>query len=112
MNKTCYYTDKDFENFMARTEFKLRNQFFVCLIASIICQSGLWYVLLSEVAWGVSAYILAGISVLALLCLIGLGYCYYSARRNRLDFERMRREQQAEMNALVDEIQKARRSIS
>lgn len=97
---------------MLRSELGLRNQFYVCLAASIICQSGIWYVLLPETEWGTSSYVLIAISLLALLCLIGLGYCYYSARGTRRNFEKMRREQQAEMNAMIDEIQKVRRRLS
>ena len=49
------------------------------------------------------------VSILALLCLAGLGYCYFSVRRDRLDYQKMRHEQQEEMNALIDEIQSVRK---
>ena len=111
MNKTAYYTDENFESFMSRSERNLRNHFYVSLIASVICQSGLWYVLLSGIRWCVSFYILAAISIVAVFCLIGLGKCYYGARRSRLELEKMRREEREEMNALIDELEATRRIL-
>ena len=112
MNNTAYYTDENFESFMSRSERNLKNHFYVSLIASVICQSGLWYVLLSGMRWCVSFYILVAISMVALFCLIGLGYCYYCAHRSRLEFEKMRREQREEMNALIDELEATRKILA
>lgn len=97
---------------MKHSELKLKNQFYVCLIASIICQSALWYVLLTEFARGISFAILAGISLVALFCLIGMGYCYYSARRSRRDYQEMRRAEREEMNALIDELEATRKILA
>lgn len=97
---------------MARTERNLKIHFLVCLVVFVICQSELWYVLLTEHSWGVSSWIMFAIGVSIMLCLFGLGYCWLSARRSRLEYQQMRREQQAEMNALIDEIEEARKILS
>lgn len=106
--KTAYYTDQDFEGFMSRSERKLKIQFYVWLVSSTVCQFGIWDMLLTDcnLSRKVQVFLL-GISILALLGIIGLGYCYFSVRRNRLNYERMRREQQEETNALIDEVQSA-----
>ena len=111
--KTAYYTDQDFERFMSRSEGKLKTQFYVLLVCSVICQFCIWDVLLTDCNLSNKAYFfLLGVSVLSLLCLIGLGQCYFSIRRNRLSYEKMRREQQEEMNALIDEVQSARNKMT
>lgn len=107
--KTAYYTDQDFERFMSRSERKLKTQFYVWLICFAICQLGIWDVLLTDCNLSNKVRLfLMGICFLTLLCIAGLGYCYFSVRRNRLNYEKMRREQQEEMNALIDEVQSAR----
>lgn len=110
--KTAYYTDQDFERFMLRSEGKLKCQFCVLSACSAVCQFAIWYVLLTNSALsGNARLVIIVVSILALLCLAGLGYCYFSVRRDRLDYQKMRHEQQEELNALIDEIQSARKKM-
>lgn len=111
--KTAYYTDQDFERFMSRSEGKLKHQFYVLSVCSAVCQPAIWYVLFTDGALsGGARFVLIMLGILALFCLAGLGYCYFSVRRDRLRYKKMRREQQEEMNALIDEIQSVRRKTT
>ena len=109
MAKTAYFTDQDFEQFMAVSERNLKIQFYVCAVVSVIAQSGIWYILLTDENLNNTAYaILLSVSVVALLCLCGLGYCHFSVCRERKNYIKFRQHQQAEMNVLLDEFESAR----
>lgn len=108
--KTLYYSDQDFERFMARSEYSHKVRFYVFLICSIIAQSGIWYILETDSHLSsFSRCILIAISLIALLCLVGLGYCWMSVRRNRQAYEKMKQEQQEETHALLADIENERR---
>ena len=108
---TMYYTDQDFERYMARSERRLKVQFYVWLVCSLIAQPCLWYELLNNLRWSdFSSWFLAACSFVALVCLVGLWYCYYSMRQERIRLQRERRAQQEEANALLDEIEAVRQA--
>lgn len=98
---------------MLRSEMKLRNQFYVLLVCFAICQFGIWYVLLTDdnLSRDVRLFFVTS-SLLALACFVGLGYCYFSVRKERLNYKKMLQEQQAETNALIDEIQSVRSKMT
>lgn len=98
---------------MLRSEMKLRNQFYVLLVCSVICQFCVWFVLLTDYSLSRDARLFfVASSLLALVCLVGVGYCYFSARKERLNYNKMLQEQQAEANALIDEIQSVRNKMT
>ncbi len=108
--KTAYYTDQDIERFMFRSEIRLKNLFYVLLVCSIICQCCIWFVLLTETLDLFSFYFLLISSVFVVLCMVGLWYCYYSSKQERINYEKMRKEQQREVNSLIDELEKIRQN--
>jgi low temperature requirement protein LtrA len=57
-----------------------------------------------------SFYFLLISSVFILLCMVGLWYCYYSSKQERINYEKMRKEQQREVNSLIDELEKIRQN--
>lgn len=87
-------------------ERDLKHRFYVLLFCSLVCQSCIWYVLLTDNSLSKEAYwSLFAASLIALACLFGLGYCYYGVRKARLHYERFLQEQKEEMNSLVEELQ-------
>ena len=93
-------------SFLKRSERKLKNLFIVCSACSIICLPCLWASLLTEDNSNSLPTFVIVASVIALFCLLGLWYCYYSSHDERLKFERMRKQERAEINAAVDEIER------
>lgn len=107
--KTLYYSDQDFEQFMARSEYSHKVRFYVSLICSIIVQSGIWYVLRTDSHLSFfSQGFLIMVSLIALVCLVGLWYCWISARRYRQAYEKMKQEQQEEAHTLLTDVEKER----
>ena len=84
-----YYTDQNIERFVFRSEKNLKHMFCVVLIGSIICQPCAWF-MMAETKEGFSFYCLLICSVLGLVSLFGLWCCYYSAKRERLNYEKLK----------------------
>lgn len=109
MKKTAYFTDQDFRNYLLRSERKLKNQFYAMLACSIICLCCIGLVFLTDPKLNTAdRWFMLIIGILTLNCLGGLGYCYRSVQRERLNYEELLRRQQKEMNTLIDEIQAER----
>ena len=109
MKKTSYYTDQDIEKFMTRSEKRLKHTFYVLSVCSLVCLCGILNVLQNDASLSESTQLfLIILSSVALICLCGLGYCYFSVRNEHLRYKKMLREQQEEMNALIDEIEAER----
>ena len=109
MSKTLYYTDQDFEHFMARSERSLKVQFYVWFVCFLIVQAGIWIILQTDDHLSGSAQLfLIVVSLIALVCLIGLWYCWMSVRKSRMAYQKRKQEQQEEVHALLDEIEESR----
>lgn len=108
MVRTAYYSDQDFERFMVRSERKQKIQFYVWLGCSFVVHPIIFYILLTDELNFVSRVFLAGISVIALICLVGLWYCYWSTKRSIRSYRQMKAEQQAEVQALLEEAEEKR----
>ena len=109
MKKTSYYTDQDVEKFMTRSEKRLKHMFCVLSVCSLVCLCGILNVLQTDDSLSESTQrFLIVLGSVALICVCGLGYCYISVRNEHLRYKKMLREQQEEMNALIDEIQAER----
>ena len=109
MKKTAYYTDQDVEKIMTRSERVLKHLFYVFLLCSLVCLCGILNVLQNDASLSESTQrFLIVLGSVALICLCGLGYCYFSVRYEHLRYKKMLREQQEEMNALIDEIEAER----
>ena len=109
MSRTLYYTDQDFEAYMARSERAHKIQFYVCLICSLIVLPCLWYVLLTD--YSIDAFgrlLLVGCSATAVVCLVGLWFCYQGVRSERRKLQNLKHEQQREENVLLDEVEEVR----
>ena len=107
--KTLYYSDQDFEQFMIRSERSHKVRFYVALICSSIVQAGIWYILRTDSHLSLfSQGFLTMVSLIALVCLVGLWYCWISSRRNRQAYEKMKQEQQEEVYTLLDDLEKER----
>ena len=106
MTRTAYYSDQDFERYMARCERERKIQFYVWLGCSFVVHPVIYHILLMDNKLSfVSRVFLAVISVIALICLGGLWYCYWKTKRNNQSYRQMRQEQQAEMKALLEEVE-------
>lgn len=104
--KTSYYGDQVLLAFLFRSERKLRNLFSVCLVCSIMCFTFFgWAVLTGD---DISPVVLIVASLVDVLCLLGLWYCYRSSRKERLRFKRMLQQEREEINSLVDELERER----
>lgn len=109
MPKTLYYTDQDFERFMTRSERKLKVQFSVWLVCSVVVQTGIWIILQTDDHLSGRAHLfLILASLIVLVCLIGLWYCWMSVRKSRMAYQKMKQEQQKEVHTLLDELEKVR----
>ena len=97
MKKTSYYTSPVLERFMLETERRLKITFYTCIMGSVVCLPCVWYVLLTDANLkSFDYYFLSACSIAVLICLIGLGYCYYSAKQNRAEYENLVKNQQDE----------------
>ena len=109
MSKTLYYTDQDFEAYMARSERVLKIQFYVCLICSLIVLPCLLYVLLTDQSIDdFGRWLLISCSATAVVCLIGLCFCYYAVRAERHKLENLKKKQQAEKKVLLEKAEEER----
>lgn len=106
MARTAYYADQDFERYMARSERERKIQFYVWFGCSLIVHPMIYYIVLTDDKLSfVSRVFLMVISFIAFICLIGFWYCYWQTKRNIKNYHQIKREQQAEMNALLDELE-------
>lgn len=110
MTKTSYYTDQDFERYMAHSGKKQKIQFYVWLGASLVVQPAIYGILFADNQMNfISRCFLVMISLLALVCLAGLWYSYRSTEKSIQSYRKMRQEQRDEVNALLDEVEIKRR---
>lgn len=95
----------DFEHFMECSERQHKIRFYVWFVCSIIVQSGIFYILLTDnKLTAVSQLFLVVISLISFICLIGLWFCWDSAQKSRKNYERLKQDQQKEKQSLLDEI--------
>ena len=110
MRQTAYYSDQDFERFMARSLRERKVQFYVWLGCSFVIQPAIYAIIFSDDSLSLGSKVfLIVLSVVAFICLIGLWYCYRRTKRSIDEFHQMRQEQQEEMNALLDEVEQTRK---
>lgn len=107
MKNTSYYESPVLERFILETERRLKITFYTCLIGSSICLPCIWYILWTDTNLKSFDYtFLLVCSIAILVCLIGIGYCYYSARQNRAEYESLLQNQQEERENLLAELNK------
>ena len=109
MTRTSYYSDQDFERYMARSERERKVQFYVWLGCSFLVHPMIYHIILTDDKLSFNSRVfLIVVSLIALICLIGLWYCYWQTKRSIEAYHQMKREEQAEANALLDEIETER----
>ena len=109
MIKTAYYTDQDFERFLAHSLMGHKIRFYVFLVCSLIAHSAIYAILLTDKhLTSASQFLLVGVSVLAFLWVVGLWLCYRQARLNYESYQKMKQDQQVEINDLLNQVEAER----
>ena len=101
MEKLLSETDEKFEQFMLKTERKLKHQLYVMLFCSVVCLLCLWYVMATDETLSKNTLFFCRIlSIVVILCDFGEAFCYYSVKKNRRHYEKFKKKMKEQREAL------------
>ncbi len=96
---------KEIDDFLLKTERELKHRLYVMLFCSVVCLPCLWYVMATDETLSENTLWFCRIlSIVAILCDFGEAFCYYSAKKNRLHYEKFEKEMREQQEALHQKI--------